>query len=422
MPNWINRILPILRKRTTPTATDWWLKNVMNIKDGGVNVTPTSSLGVSAVYAAVNMIAGTISSVPLNPYQRYENGRRVAIEHDQYYILKHEPNPLYSSFQFRHTLVSNYLLWGNGYAEIKRNGYNRPVKYVLLHPSRVSVEWSEDGDSIRYVYEEPGKGKRHIAQSDMYHISDLNYDGVTGLSKISLAAESIGISLNSAKFANDFYKNGTHLGGWLEFQVPVKPEDIAKLQSSWSAVNGGMNNIGKVAILDRGTKYNPHKITMPLSDMEFVESQKFQISDIARIFNIPNHKLNDLSKSNFTNILQQNIEYVENCILPIAVLMEQEFNRKIFRLKERGKMYTKLELKGLLRGDIESQTEFTTKMWDRGIFSINDVREFFDMNPVENGDYRFVPMNYITLEKAKDYDPNGEQVQQGGDPPGGNGE
>lgn len=391
-----------LKKRNTPSAIEWWKEQFpAAFSSGGVDITPMSSLGASAVYSATKVIMGTISSLPFNVYKSVDGGQELAYSHDQYYLLKAEPNPLYTSYIFRGSLIMYYLLWGNGYAEIRRNEYDRPLSYHIIPSWLVTPELSSDGLSVRYQIEGDGdQEKRYIDGHNMIHLSDMNLDGVTGMSRISLARDSIAMYISGTRMGKDFYENGTHIGGWLEFQKKLKDEDKKSLSDTWSKVNGGLGNTGNTAILDQGTKYVPHKLTMPFSDMEYVESQKFQVADIARIFNLPPHKIGDLSKSSFSNIEQEQISYVENCIMPIAILLEQEFNRKIFRPKEKGRMFVKLEIKGLLRGDIQSRMEFYRSMWDRGIFSANDIRGLEDMNRIENGDNRFVPLNFTTVENA----------------------
>jgi len=380
-------------QRNTYSNFEWWMRNFGNLSQDEVVVTPLTALRANVVMSCVRIISNTIASLPLRVYMDTPTGKETAFTHDQFYLLGKEPNLMYSSFTFRATLIMYYLLWGNAYAEIIRNQFGRPIRYDILKSGDVMPE-IVDGVVI-YKYKD-----RIIDASNMIHLSDMNLDGVIGMSRIELAKDSISMILSGTTFGKNFYKNGTHIGGILEFQKTLKAEDIAKYKSSFKSVNGGLNNSGEVAILDQGTKYVPHKPTMPLADAQYIESQHFQVADIARIFNVPPHKVGDLNKSSFNNIEQQAIEYVENCILPICVMFEQEFDRKIFRPKERGQYYVKLELKGLLRGDLNARGEYQAKMFDRGVFSINDIRRLEDMNEVENGDNRYVPMNFTTIEKS----------------------
>lgn len=377
---------------------DWsWWKTMFPayFSDNKTIVTAQTSLQASAVYACVRIIAGTIAAMPFVVHEDTNNGKRVAYEHDQFNLLKNKPGS-YTSFVFRFNLIMYYLLWGNGYAEVVRNSLGRPIRYVIIPSWQIKVEVM--GDQVYYRVENE-EGTRVIKAENMIHLFDMSFDGYQGVSRIEFAKENIAMMISSTKFGNKFYENGTFIGGWLEFQKTLKTEDIAKYRTSWKEVNGGMNNVGDVAIIDQGTKYNPHKISMPLSDAQYIESRQFAVAEIARIFNVPPHKIGDLNKSSFNNIEQQAIEFVENCLMPIVVMMEQEFNSKIFRIRETN-YYTKVELKGLLRGDITARGEYQSKMFDRGVFSINDIRKLEDMDKVDNGDERFVPLNFTTIEKA----------------------
>lgn len=390
--DWFNGIF----KRGSLKDWSWWKTQFPAlISTNTVTVTPTTSLQASTVYACVRIIAGTIAAMPFVVHEDTPQGKRMAYEHDQFRLLKYKTG-LNTSFVFRFNLVMYYLLWGNGYAEIIRNSLGRPIKYIIIPSWQVKVE-EFDGEIFYQVTEE--SNTRIVRASNMIHLFDMSFDGIQGVSRIEFAKENIAMMISAAQFGNKFYENGTFIGGWLEFQKVLKAEDIAKYRTSWKEVNGGMNNVGDVAILDQGTKYNPHKISMPLSDAQYIESRHFQVNEIARIFNVPPHKIGDLNKSSFNNIEQQAIEFVENCIMPICVMLEQEFNSKIFRTREQN-YYTKIELKGLLRGDITSRGEYQAKMFDRGVFSINDIRTLEDMTRVENGDNRFVPLNFTTIEKA----------------------
>lgn len=350
------------------------------------SVTPSSAMGVSAVYACVRVIAESLAALPLHVYQR--NGATVekATGHPAYRLLHSQPNNYQTSFQFREVGQSQAALWGNFYAEIIRNGAGIPISLHPLSSSSVTPRFSVvDGERVKTYH----VGSVTLRDDQVLHIPALGWDGISGISPISLQRRSIGQAISADEFGEKFYQNGTRLSGVLEHPGKLSEDVQARLKLSWSNVYSGAANAGKVALLEEGMKFNP--LMMPLSDAQYIETRKFQVTEIARIFRVPPHMIADLEKATFSNIEQQSLDFVTHSLMPWIVRWEQEINRKLLS----GDYFAKFNVAGLLRGDIKSRYEAYNQGRTGGWLSVNDIREFEDLNPIENGDIYLQQMNMI---------------------------
>lgn len=363
----------------------------------GVSVGSSSSLAFSAVYACVNLISNDLATLPISVYKETGKGNERQPQHDQAYLIRKKPHQLYNSVVYRRTMFSNLLLWGNAYAKIHRNGGGRPTSYEMLKPWEVEpyVAITSQG---REKYFKHYKDGEIIADMDMIHLADLSHDGIKGLSKISLAKTTISLGLNAAEFGDSYYKKGAFMSGYLKLKKRLTDIGRKNLQEDFITQYAGRDNAGSVGILEEDTEFVPYDMAMPMTDAQFLESRKFQVEEIARFFNTPPHKIGDLSKSSFSNIEQQNVEYVVNTLSPIAKLWEIEHDIKIFSPNEIGDHFVRIELKGLLRGDIKTRSAFYRGLMDRGVFSPNEVRGLEDMPAYEGGDVRILPLNFVPVE------------------------
>ena len=366
--------------------------------DGTTRVSEEKSLAISSVYAAVNVISSSLASFPLNLYEQNKNGSKdLALNHDQYYKVKTRPNHLYSSYTWRKTMISHMLLWGNGYSLIERKG-GRPDKYTIIHPSEVEVTFK--GGVL--LYKLGGEHKTIVNPTEMVHFMGLSLDGITGLSVIQTAKVIMATGMNADKLTESLYKNGTFTRQYITMPEFLKDnEAIKRLRESWASNYGGAVNAGKTPVLEGGgmVKY----MGMPLPDLQFIENKKFTVEDVARFFNIQPHKIGHLADSTFSNISEQNIEYVTDTLIPIATMMEQELNYKTLRENELGKFYFKFEFNALLRGTPAQRVEYYTKMYYLNSINANEIRSFEDMNPIEGGDKYWSQVNLIPLDRVDEY-------------------
>jgi len=324
------------------------------------------------------------------------NGRKeVVATHNVDRLIHRRPNPEMSAFAFRETMMTWALTWGNGYAEIERDSANRPVALWPISPDRVEVK-RDDND--RPVYEiSNGRGdKTYLPADKMFHLHGLGFDGSVGYSVINLARRSIGLGMAAEQFGASFFQNGTVTNLKIEHPAALGEQAFKNLKDSLQSWLRGPKNSFHPLIVEEGMKVTP--LSMPMEDAQFLETRQFQTEEIARWFGLPPHKLQSLDKATFSNIEQQSIEVVTDALLPWAVRLEQEADYKLF--SQRGNFYTKLNLNSLLRGDTAARATFYREMWNLGVFSVNEIRELEDMNPVANGDKRFVQLNMTTLDKA----------------------
>ena len=320
----------------------------------GKAVTERSAMQMTAVYSCVRILAEAVAGLPLHLYKYTDSGsKEKAFNHPLYHLLHDEPNPEMSSFVFRETLMTHLLLWGNAYAQVIRNGKNEVVALYPLMPNKMTVDRDENGH-LYYCYyrgnDEAIRDKQNsviLKPSDVLHIPGLGFDGLVGYSPIAMAKNAIGMAIACEEFGAKFFANGAAPSGVLEHPGTIK--DPTKVRDAWQSQFGGSSNSGKVAVLEEGMKYTP--ISISPEQAQFLETRKFQINEIARIFRVPPHMVGDLEKSSFSNIEQQSLEFVTYTLDPWIVRWEQSISRTLFSDEEKKSYFVKFNVDGLLRGD-----------------------------------------------------------------------
>lgn len=372
----------------------------------GQTVNEKTAMQMSAVYACVRIIAEAIAQIPLNVYRFTEDGgKEKDPRHPLYFLLHDEPNPEMTSFIFRETLMSHLLLWGNAYAQIIRNGMGEVVGLYPLMPDRMEVDRDEEGNLV-YTYtkyfDEAGARHRYeqvkLPAWQVLHIPGLGYDGLIGYSPIAMARNAIGMSMAAEDFGATFFANGATPGGVLEHPGIVK--DPERLRESWHAQFSGKNS-HNIAVLEEGMTFKP--MSIPPEEAQFLETRKFQIDEIARIFRVPPHMVGDLEKSSFSNIEQQSLEFVKYTVGPWVARWEQSLAQALLLPSEKKRYTIKYNLDGLLRGDYESRMNGYAVGRQNGWLSANDIRELENMNKIpaeEGGDEYLINGNMTKLKDA----------------------
>lgn len=362
----------------------------------GVNVSETSAMRTSAVYACVRVIAQSMASIPLITYRHTKTGKERATDHRLYSILHDQPNPEMTAFEFRMTMMASLLLWGNAYAEIETNGRGDVLALWPLLPGSMEVmrtrpaQTGERGQ-LYYHYQLPDGGYQDLVPYQIMHIRGLSFNGVVGLSPIQMAREAIGLSMATQEFGARFFGNGARPGVYLEHPGKLGDKAYERLLGSWNATHQGLANSHRATILEEGMKLET--VGVPPEDAQFLETRQFQIEEVARIFNVPLHKIGDLRRATFSNIEHQSIGFVVDTLLPYATCWEQAITRDLIGPLERNTVYAKFLLAGLLRGD--QQTRYASYAQGRqwGWLSVNDVRRLEDMNEIPEGDVYLEPLN-----------------------------
>ena len=372
----------------------------------GKAVTERSAMQMTAVYSCVRILAEAIAGLPLHLYTyKDDGGKEKAIGHPLYLLLHDEPNPEMSSFVFRETLMTHLLLWGNAYAQIIRNGKGEVVALYPLMPNRMTVDRDSSGQ-LFYSYQMNNSdaptmkaGTVILKPSDVLHIPGLGFDGLVGYSPIAMAKNAIGLAIATEEYGAKFFANGATPGGLLEYPGTVKDPD--RVRESWNKGFSGSQNAGKVAILEEGMKYTP--ISIAPEQAQFLETRKFQINEIARIFRVPPHMVGDLEKSSFSNIEQQSLEFVKYTLDPWVVRWEQSLSRALFTPEEKKQYFFKFNVEGLLRGDYQSRMNGYATARQNGWMSANDIRELENLDRIpaeEGGDLYLINGNMLPLVHA----------------------
>jgi len=392
------RIMKWLQKRGLLAEHDSWLvRHFGRQVHSGVNVTEIDSLRATAVLASIRLIGGTIASLPLPVYTQLEpRGKQRAPRRQEYRLLHDRPNPEISSFQWRQTGMAHQLLYGDWFSEIERDR-GRPKALWPVPPWRVSIRQGRRG-YIFYDIDLPDGGTAEVPAHNMLHVKNLSVNGLRGISCIRAGAEAIGLSLAAEEFGARFFGQGANMGGIAEHPGKLSDTAYNRLQKDLSEKYEGLGRSHRVMLLEEGMKYQ--RVGIPPNEAQFLESRKFQVAEIGRLFGISQlHKIGDLDRATFSNIEQQNIEFVVDTIRPLLVNIEQEVNYKLFNDNN---YFAEFVVDGLLRGDQESRYRAyaTARQW--GWMSANDVLELENRNPLgPDGDIYLIPANMIPADQAR---------------------
>lgn len=389
----------------------------MGGSSAGKNVNERSAMQMTAVYSCVRILAEAVAGLPLHLYRYKEDGgKERAIDNNLYHLLHDEPNKEMSSFIFRETLMTHLLLWGNAYAQIIRNGKGEVVALYPLMPNKMQVDRDENGE-LYYIYTRSSEEAKtmegatvYLTPRDVLHIPGLGFDGLVGYSPIAMAKNAIGLAIATEEYGAKFFANGAAPSGVLEHPGTIK--DPSRLRENWNSTFGGSVNSGKVAVLEEGMKYTP--ISISPEQAQFLETRKFQIDEIARIFRVPPHMVGDLEKSSFSNIEQQSLEFVKYTLDPWVIRWEQSLSRSLLSEDEKRKYFFKFNLEGLLRGDYESRMSGYATARQNGWMSANDIRELENLDKIpaeDGGDLYLINGNMLPLNKAGAY-ANTEKLDQ----------
>lgn len=401
----IGAILGGGRQSLTPSPSDdYWYNPVGLSSAAGVRVDERTALNYSACWAATRIICETIAQLPLTMFERLPSGgKQEAAGHPVFRLTRGSPNIDMTNMIFREVQTARMVNWGNAYAEIERTRGGVPINLWPIHPSRVKISDTKKDQSghITYFVTNDNGGKTPIEMENMFHLVGANSDdGLFGRGVVRFGRESIGMGLATERYGAGFFGNGARPGGVLEH--PGKIGEVAQknLRESWNRVHQGPGSGHNLAILEEGMTY--HAIDIPPEQAQFLGTRQFNITEIARWYNLPPHKLAELSRATFSNIENQALEFKES-LLPWMVKWAQECWRKLLTKAEQERFFFEHVLIDLLQADTKARTEYYTKLFDRGVFSVNDIRHAEHLNPIgPEGDLRFVPMNYVPLHKAEE--------------------
>ena len=391
--NLFRNFLPKKEKRSSTTTSNSgysWLFG--GTTSSGINVNRKNVMGDSAFWRSVVILSNAIASLPWQVF-REDNGQVLrAKDHPIDYLLNKSPNPLYSSFSFRQALIVQMLTKKKGaFVRIIRDEKTaEPIRLDVLQSENVELFETKELD---FYYMVKGVGvtgqiRTSIAvqPEDMINIKYLTSDGITSIDIIETHRENLGINLAATSFAANFFGNGAHVSSVLETDGELDQEQAERLRNQWNQKYGGADNTGKTAVLESGLKYK--KVGLSPDEAMLNDTKKHQIEEVGRIIGIPAHMLSSMDKATFNNIEVMSIEFVKNTLRPLLVMIEQEFNRKLFTQRENrsGNIYCRFNMDGVMRGATKDRYDAYSIAIQNKIMNANEVRALENLNPREGGD------------------------------------
>lgn len=371
----------------------------------GISITPDTALQTTAVFACIRVLAESVASLPLVVYRRLDaRSKEKAPDHPLYELLHDQPNPEMTSFELRETLMGHLGGWGNAYADIEVDGRGRLMALWPLLPNKIERIRRENGELIYYyrVPESVGGEVRKLRGEMVLHLRGLGSNGISGYSPIQLHRQAIGLAQAAEQFGATFFKNNAKPAFVLEHPGQLGEKANKNLRESWEALHSGLDQSHRMAILEEGMKLQT--IGIPPDDAQFIQTRKFQVNEIARIYRIPPHLIGDLEHATFSNIEHQAIEFVVHTLRPWLVRWEQAIRSKLFLPRERSEFFAEFNVDGLLRGDILSRYNAYSVGRNGGWLSRNDIREKENQNPIPGGDDYLTPLNMSQLTASADED------------------
>lgn len=382
-----------------------FLQNVLGtLSNTGVAVNENSALTYSAVFACVRVLCESVASLPIEVIKEDKDGNKSLDKaHPVYKLLARKPNNYMTSYTWRQTLMANLVLNGNSYFRIIRDGSARPVALRYIPSENVLVKLN--GDEVFYEIKSV-KNKSSVSvkeegeiikHEDMLHFLGLGYDGLIGKSVIEVHRDSIGLSVAANKYGGAFYGNAATPSGILSHPGKLSKEAAERLKHSWNSTYGnGPMNAHKTAILEEGMSFKP--VSLNPQDADFLNTRKFQVTEIARIFRVPPHMIGDLDRATFSNIEQQSLDFLTHTLRPYLVGLEEELERKLFRENELDTYSIMFNTNAMLRGDSEARAKYYKDMSSIGVLSINDIRRLENLNDIgEGGDKHYYALNYAPV-------------------------
>lgn len=384
---------PFIKKRNLERPPSWLDELLTEYETlSGVKVNEETSLKFAAVWAAVKVLSESSAQIPYQVYRRVGANKEVYREHPTYKLIHEAPNGYTTKFVFIQALMSNVLLWGNGYARIWKDRFQRPIKLELIHPSLVSPVLIE-GELFYKI------GSEVFADYEMIHVRWLSLDGIVGKSPIQIHKDSIGLGLAAQQFGATFFKNGANTELVYNFPGSLTDEQYLRMQKVIMSRQATVENAHKPMLIEGGASVS--QLTIPPDQAQFIQTRAFQVTDVARIFGLPPHMVQDLEHATFSNIEELSIEYVKYSLMPCVMRLEQEFTKKLIWEVEKPDVFIEGNADGLMRGDAKTRAEYYAKMWQVGSLNANEIRAKENENPITGGDLYFVPVNYQTLERAQ---------------------
>ncbi len=365
----------------------------------GVVVTTDAAMQLAAVQACIRLLAESVASLPLHLYRRLPGGgKERATDHPLYRILHSAPNQVQTSFDFRSVQMVDLCCDGNTYARVVRDDFGGVVQIVRRSPVSVSRRFLTDGVTLVLDVQLADGTRETLFPGQYWRPIGFSLDGITGVSPITYAREAIGLGIAAERHGARFLRNNGTPPIVLEHPDEISPEAARRIEDDWVKLGTG-ENAGRPRVIEEGMK--AHVLSISNRDAQYLETRKFQVTEIARIFRVPPHMIADLDKATFSNIEHQALEFVVHTLRPWLVRFEQSITRDLLIGRERDEYFAEFAIDGLLRGDVKSRYEAYQIARQNGWLNADDIRELENLNPQPNGEGKvyLVPANLTTIAK-----------------------
>ena len=388
------------RAETTKSApgplNDFWYREVAEA--AGISITPELALSITAVYSCVRVIAETLATLPLFVYRRLENGgKERATTHPLYDVLHHRPNQWQTRVEFIEMLAGHVALRGNGYADIAPGRRGAVNDLIPIHPDRVKVEIeASTGLPLYKIRRFPDNKEVTRLFGEVMHVRGLSSNGYQGMSPIALAREAVGLAKQTERHGASLFSNKAIPGGVLEHPDELDEEALGRLRDSLGETYTGAEGWHRPLILEEGMKW--HQISLTAEDAQFLETRKFQVIEVARLFRVPPHLIQDLERATFSNVEQMALDFVMHTVRPWAVRFEQTASRDLITRPDL--FFAEFLIDGLLRGDSATRSAALQTQFMNGALNVDEWREIENRNPLPDGLGRrhFVPVNLQPID------------------------
>tara|TARA_Y100000590_G_scaffold54_2_gene77 strand:- start:11 stop:2086 length:2076 start_codon:yes stop_codon:yes gene_type:complete len=389
-----------IQQRAHPSSDAALVRTLAGEASSGVDVTYDNMLSVSAVWAAVNLIANSVAQLPLILYRRLEGGvgRERAVDHPLYQLLKLQPHKEVTSYRLRQTIQGHVCTWGNGYGHVGRDRGGRVVDMLPLRPDRMRLDRDINNDLVYWYRPTAGAAEVRLSADDVLHIRGLSFQGLAGMNPQETGREAIGSAMAADRQAAAFFKNDSTPRGVLTIQRSFNDQAARdRLRREFERTYGGLSNSSKTAILEEGMDYRAIGLSPQVTQL--LESRKYSVADVARFYQVPPHMIGDLDRATFSNVEEMAIEFVQYSMMPWLVAWQQELDTTLLSARERESLFFEFNVDALLRGTPEKRAAFYNAGRLNGWLSGDEIRERENLNPIPEGKGAIFwqPLNMVPL-------------------------
>jgi HK97 family phage portal protein len=388
---------------TRAAPTSWDLIQGRGIDtDAGVPVSPHLAENLSAAFASVQLVAQTLASLPIVVYRRDGDGNRTEVpEHAVARLFAGDVNEHQSAVDFVEMQAAALLWNGNCYAEIRRDARGAPVALIPYYPSLVSVfRIPGSPRRLRYEVSDLDGGTRRLLADEMLHVRDRSDDGLVGKSRLQRAREAFGTAMATEKFAASTYRNGAALSGIVSHPETLGPDAAKTLRESMQSIYGGHGNAGRIGVLEEGATWT--QMSVSPEDAQLLESRRFGVESICRLFGVPPQLIGDTSTTAYSNMVEASRHLARLTIAPWAAKWETALARSLFTESDRQTHSIEINMDELLRGDPLQRAQTWRVLREIGAVNANEVRrsEGWNRRTDPAGDEFLAPMNMAPAQEG----------------------